>query len=445
MRRKFAIILLSVLFSAIAFVSCEQAGTEDEQGTVVLVPDKDCIDATGLDTVVFTVLSGDLDVTSEARIFAAENNSELMYKSFSSSVPGDYEFYATYRGAFSEPVSVKVNGSLSLSCDKVTIAADGSDVVTFSVTQDGEDVTAESTLYILSETGEPEAVKGNTFSTSDAGGYDFYATKGTFSSDVVSVLAIPGTTPSHWSFKDRSLILEITATWCGPCSMMKAGIKSLEQDGWDEGYVVEAHDGDALTVDSFITPLIDFAVGTQNFGIPLVTFNFTDSPRINQNLGSVDANAKGISDATDQANSAYPCSASANIAYYPDGEEMLKVKSNVAISEAGEYKVCCWLLESNIKMSQTSLPGAADWDVSNHINVLRNISDVSDIAGQSVTVGANETQAFEWDFSVKDLRNGRPQDSHVLVVISKKEDNGKYIVNNVVRCNFKDVAEYEYE
>lgn len=91
------------------------------------------------------------------------------------------------------------------------------------------------------------------------------------------------------------------------------------------------------------------------------------------------------------------------------------MSSTVAISEAGEYKVCCWLLENNIKMSQ------------------------------AVTAGANETQAFEWNFSVSDLRNGRPQDSHVLVIISKKEADGTYIVNNVVRCEYKSAVEYEYE
>lgn len=445
MKRNFILILFCALISVFAAVSCEQPETESESGAVVLVPDKSSIDATGLDTVVFKVFSGDLDVTAEARIFAAENNSELMYKTFSTSVPGDYEFYATYKGEFSEPVSVKASGNLSLAYDKSMISADGKELVTFTVSQDGQDVTGESTLYLLSETGDPVAIEGNTFSTSAAGGYDFYAEKGTSVSDIVSVMAAPSDVPSQWSFRDRSLVLEITATWCGPCSMMKAGIKSLEKDGWDEGYVVEAHDDDALTVNSFITPLIDFAVGTQNFGIPLLTFNFADSPRLNQNLGSVSANAAGVSDATDEANEAYPCTAGANVVFYPDGEEGLKVRSSVAISEAGEYKVCCWLLENNIKMSQTSLPEAQEWEVNNHINVLRGVSDVNDIAGQQVTVGANETQTFEWDFNVSDLRNGRPQESHVLVIISKKEANGDYIVNNVVRCEFKDAAGYEYE
>lgn len=132
-----------------------------------------------------------------------------------------------------------------------------------------------------------------------------------------------------------------------------------------------------------------------------------------------------------------------NFPYF--GEEGLKVSSTVAISEAGEYKVCCWLLENNIKMSQTSQSEAQQWDINNHINVLRAVSDISDIPGQAVTAGANETQTFEWNFSVSDLRNGRPQDSHVLVIISKKEADGTYIVNNVVRCEYKSAVEYEYE
>lgn len=446
MKRTSAIILLCAILSAAAVISCEEVGVDvTGPDAVVLVPSKDRIDATGLDTISFTVFSGELDVTAEARIFSYPSNSELISKSFSATSPGDYDFYATYKGAFSDTVSITASGNLALAYDKAVIAADGTDMVTFTVTQDGQDVTDESTLYLLPEDGEPVAVDGNTFSTSEAGGYDFYATKGTSSSDVVSVMATPGETPSSWSFRDRSLILEITATWCGPCSMMKAGIKSLEQDGWDEGYVVEAHDNDALTVNSFFNQLINFVVGAPSFSIPLVTFNFTDSPRITSSLGSVAANADGISSATDEANEAYPCTAGANAAFYPDGEEGLKVSSTVAISEAGEYKVCCWLLENNIKMSQTSQSEAQQWDINNHINVLRAVSDISDIPGQAVTAGANETQAFEWNFSVSDLRNGRPQDSHVLVIISKKEADGTYIVNNVVRCEYKSAVEYEYE
>lgn len=76
MKRTSAIILLCAILSAAAVISCEEVGVEvTGPDAVVLVPSKDRIDATGLDTISFTVFSGELDVTAEARIFSSPSNS----------------------------------------------------------------------------------------------------------------------------------------------------------------------------------------------------------------------------------------------------------------------------------------------------------------------------------------------------------------------------------
>lgn len=440
---------LPLLVAAGMLVSCE--GTDNTpdtpQSKIELIPSTDHIDATGSEdqTVTFTILSGEEDVTAEARVFMSPDNKELINKSFSTTTPGDYNFYATYRGTFSDTITVTANGGLTLISDKVTITADGTDAATFTVTQDGEDVTTESTLYLVPEEGEPVAIDGNTFSTSEVGGHNIYATKGALSSNTVAVLATPDSTPEQWSFKERSLIIEITGTWCGPCSMLKAGVKMLEQDGWDDGYVVEAHDNDALSISAF-NPLISYLGLGSQFGVPLMRFNFADEPEIGGAHGSdVSVNADNVRQATEQANEAYPCTSGANAVYLSDEDGTLTVTSDVAISEAGEYKVSCWLLENNIRMSQTTLSAAQEWNVSTHINVLRGVSDDGDFAGQTVTAGANETQQFHWSFSTSDLRNGEPEETHVLVIISRKEADGKYIVNNVIKCGYNDAVDFEYE
>lgn len=211
--------------------------------------------------------------------------------------------------------------------DAVTfnVVADGKETVTFTVTQEGEDITGESTLYLLPETGEPIAIEGYTFSTEEAGVHKIYAMKEEASSNTVSIMATP-----------------------------------------------------------------------------TATFSAND-------------------------------------------ENRLIVSSNVAISENGEYKVSCWLLENNITAVQNTggYPEPPNYDINNHLNVLRAIYN-DDAIGQEITAGANETQSFEWDFDMDALENGNAEDAHVLIVISKKEDNDKFIVNNVIRCDFNDATGYEY-
>ena len=64
--------------------------------------------------------------------------------------------------------------------------------------------------------------------------------------------------------------------------------------------------------------------------------------------------------------------------------------------------------------------------------------------GTKISADAHEIFSFDWNFDLTALANGNTEDAHVLVVISKKEANDKFIVNNVIRCNFNDSVDYEY-
>lgn len=440
------------IFGGIALVVfnfCNSGSTSTKTGEVVLIPSTDCIDATGKETVTFTVFADGEDVTQNATVFMLSNDSELTNKSFSTTTPGVYGFYAIYDGVQSKNITVRATAvELLLTSDKETIRADGEETVTFTLIKDDEDITRESTLYLLGKNGETIEIEGYSFSTEETGIYDFYAIRDSIPSNIVSIRATPPPpAPLQWSFRERSLILEYTALHCGPCSLMKAGIKQLESEGWDDGYVVEVHFGDELTADSVIDQLLTIGYGAASgeFTIPLVTFNFADTPRHTSANSDVTKNANLIKDLTNQANEAYPCTAGGTVAFSSNGSNTLNVTSNVAISENGEYKVSCWLLENNITAVQNTggYPEPPNYDINNHLNVLRAIYN-DDAIGQEITAGANETQSFEWDFDMDALENGNAEDAHVLIVISKKEDNDKFIVNNVIRCDFNDATGYEY-
>ena len=67
------------------------------------------------------------------------------------------------------------------------ISANGEDVVTFRAIYNGEDVTAEATLY---DAGTNEALEGMSFSTIAAGVYTFYVTYGEYKSENITVTAV---------------------------------------------------------------------------------------------------------------------------------------------------------------------------------------------------------------------------------------------------------------
>lgn len=182
-------VFAACLFAAMAtiFVSCDT--TEDGgEKKPVLTPSVTTIEADGEATVAFTVTYDGADVTAEATIQNVTEGLDLEGNEFSTTEAGTYEFTATYSGAISDAVTVE---AVSVSADLVltvtsasteegddtstaTIINDGVDAATFTVTYQGEDVTAEATITNISAS--EQLKKGvNTFTSSTSGTYEFRA------------------------------------------------------------------------------------------------------------------------------------------------------------------------------------------------------------------------------------------------------------------------------
>ncbi|MBO8465753.1 MAG: hypothetical protein IAB93_07150 [Bacteroidetes bacterium] len=71
-------------------------------------------------------------------------------------------------------------------------------------------------------------------------------------------------------------------------------------------------------------------------------------------------------------------------------------------------------------------------------------SSSNNYTGEDITAGARQTQDFEWTFNVSDLREGVIENTHVVIFVTKLEDNGNYIVNNIIKCNINDSVGFEY-
>ncbi len=433
--------IFMIALALMTVISCTPASDEE----LALIPDSDNINVS--ETVTFTVLSGERDVTDEARVFIRSTNEELADKSFSGTMPGEYEFFATYNDAQSEYVKVRVNESAVLSVDKNSIAPDGIETATFTVTRNGTDITGESTLYLLPEEGNPMAQEGFTFTTTEAGVYTFYATAGGISTNSVQIIVLPtDSEPANFNFRQRGLITEFTGTWCGFCAMIKAAVHNLEASGYDNGYPVEIHSGDMMALE--YSGALDELFRVNSTGYPTTAFQLDRKTALDGVYSQTDiqANTDRIKELLEGCLDEYECTSGISGAYFSDETGKMKVSATVKIEDDGEYRAAAWLLENGINGEQANYTGDVvdNEEISMHRNVLRAVSNTSEFTGDEVTAGAKETQVFEWTFDASSLYNGNPEDSHVLIFVTKKQEDGVYIVNNIIRCGFEKVTGFEY-
>ena len=163
--------LFALLSLAVGFTACEDTNApETPDNTIVtLSVDKAEISADGKEFVTFTVSP------AEAQIICLNDNSVLSTNTFKTTTAGEYRFAAIHNGVKSNEVKVTAKAlkkEVVLSADKETIVGDNTDVVTFTVTVDGEDKTAESTITIVNY---GSTLEGNTFVTDVAGEFIFQA------------------------------------------------------------------------------------------------------------------------------------------------------------------------------------------------------------------------------------------------------------------------------
>ena len=166
MKKLFSIFALLSL--AVGFTACEEV-TSETPNAVTISADKSEITANGTDFVTFIVSP------AEAQIICLNDNSVLTGTTFKTTTAGEYRFAAIHNGVKSNEVKVTAKAlkkEVVLEADKSTIVGDNADVVTFTVTVDGQDKTAESTITIVNY-GTP--IEGNTFTTDVAGEFIFQA------------------------------------------------------------------------------------------------------------------------------------------------------------------------------------------------------------------------------------------------------------------------------
>jgi hypothetical protein len=207
--------LIALLSLAVGFTACEEKTPETPDNpttaTVVLSVNKSEIVADGVESATFEATVDGVVTTDGVQIICLNDNSVLSASTFKTTAAGEYRFAAVYNGVRSNEVKVVAKAlevDVLLTADKSTIVADNVETVTFTVTVDGEDKTAESTITIVNY---GAALETNTFASDVAGEFVFEATFDGEKSNQVIVTATAVETPVQKSLTIEASKLRIKA------------------------------------------------------------------------------------------------------------------------------------------------------------------------------------------------------------------------------------------
>ena len=303
---------------------------------------------------------------------------------------------------------------------------------------DGNDVTAESVIFDANSFDEVS----NPLTITADGKYKFYAVYGDAISNYVDVVVTPtvptlpeDAQPENTEFNHRILLVDHTGNKCGYCPQMMAALREVaETDGYHSKYYeAMSHSYDATDPASSSAA---FAVtGHYNTGgkYPSLTYNFYHTKISGSNAedikNQIDALWKESADAS--------VTASTSLA-----TKSVVVNSAVKAAVAGEYSITAWLLEDGIEAKQTN--ATVDW-MNIHNNAIRNAATTEPLTGYelgTIEAGKSVEQVLSLDITSAAWNRDNLK---VMLIVSKKNEKGKYDVANVAICPLNESITYDYK
>ena len=302
----------------------------------------------------------------------------------------------------------------------------------------GANVTNDATIYDKSH---DFAQVENPFTPTVDGDYTFYAVVGDAISKDFKVTVTPevpalpeDTDAANTSFKHRILLVDHTGNTCGYCPNMMKALKEIEESGDFDGKYYEAMSHSYSNTDpafSGAAASISSHYGLQ--GYPTLTYNFYHPTSSSYNAEHI----KG------QINALWKESADAGIAASTNlAAKSVVVNAEVKAAVDGEYSITAWLLEDGIYAKQTN---ATDEWMNTHNNAIRQAATTSPLTGYELgALKAGETAEQILNLTIaRDTWNR--DNMKVMLIVSKKGDNKKFDVANVVICPINDSVTYDYK
>ena len=385
------------------------------------------------------------EVTAEAVNFTVGRNTETSKRST--------KIALSYKGS---ELTVFVDqdaasNEATLTVDKKLVKS--GEQVTFTVTYEGEDVTASSTIH-ANYTNEEVS---NPYTTTESGDFSFYAMYNGIKSKICSVTVTPAyapefpedANPTSYDFNQRMLLVDHTGLGCGYCPYMKEAIKEAENNAnyKDKFNVVYAYSYSSSEVcyTSTSKTLFNYyqnvcstsTIGMYLTGYPSLTSNYNHNTAANYNM--VQGQINELWDANPTASIA--------LAAKIEGEKIV-ISASVKSSKTQNVKLSLWVLEDDITATQSN--ATASW-MHNHHSVLRDAPtkvSATDISGIDFGyIEANSTMSRVMEFDLFAASSWKKENFKVIAIISapsEKYDN-KYEVVNTAMCEMGSSIGFDYK
>ncbi len=339
-----------------------------------------------------------------------------------------------------------VSGAITLEVESTAIELGES--IVFTVMQEGQDVTANATIYETQNFTEVE----NPYTPTTTGTFSFYATKGKESSAIVAVTVMASvpelpedSDPTNTKFNHRVLLVDHTGTYCGNCPRVMDGLKALAETEWHSHYNEVCVHGGGFAPAGADNAYSDAASVVDQFyrpnGYPNIRFNFYAGEG---NIGNVSQFVSQNSNILRNLVKADGADAGISIAANGD-KTAVYVSVGVKAAVEKEYKVTAWLLENSIH--NPGQAGASKDYHKLHDFALRNIAgnySRNDLSGDSIgVIAAGEVKECSFELPIVSNK-WVVENMHVLVIVSAQDSSGRFEVVNTATCSINSVANYEY-
>lgn len=331
-------------------------------------------------------------------------------------------------------------GVLRIFADKTSIAADGTDLVTFKVMLGSEDVSTQRTLQLV-RNGKLGNYGVNTFSTSVAGLYTFtaeYYYDGTryYSDNSVQVEARAMTADGEKKgYVQQILGFQFTSIGCTSCPFLASSLKQVQANFPNRVNVVSFHQ-DFNYADEMTHPMTD------TYYKQICRTGVSGLPQFNANL-IIDKEYITVSQydqivsILDRVEENYPATCGVAIeSEYDSASRKVIVKTKITSNTPSKYRYQIFLVEDNFQSYQYGVegPDAADYK---HNNVVRVVSSSDNCFGanfndgMSMQVGvesvATNTLDIPRGYDVENMRV-------VVAAFSSYDGGGSFVVNNSAQC-----------
>ncbi len=331
------------------------------------------------------------------------------------------------------------DGVLRIFADKTTIAADGSDLVTFTIMLGKEDVSQQRTMQLV-RNGKLCNYGVNSFSTNVAGEYTFtaeYYYEGTrYYSDNSVVVYAQSTSVDGEKEKYAQQILgfQFTSIGCTACPFLASSIKQVQADYPGRLAVVSFHQ-DFNYADEMTHPM---TATYYNY----ICKGLSGLPQFNANM-IADKEYITVSDKDqmvailDRVEKNYPATCGVAIeSEWDSASRKVTVKSKITSNTPSKYRYQIFLVEDNFVSYQYGIEGseAANYK---HNNVVRVVSSNDRPYGAEFNDGMNMQVGVEAvaTTTLEIPRVCTVENMRVVVAAFSSYDGGNsYVVNNCAHC-----------